>query len=87
MMKTGCSCLSLAFLSAMPYPLLKPPSSGFYQPLGGGTGPRRPFPSPSELRFQPVTLRFGPKKSSQGFTFYSRTGSVFIKIQSENTNV
>lgn len=51
MMTTGCSCLSLALLSAVPCPLLRFPSSGFCQlwGWGGGLGHCGHCSSPSEL--------------------------------------
>lgn len=80
-MKTGHFCLSLALLSAVPHPLLGPPSKGFCQWWGDwatvatSPAPQNPHSNPSHLSL----AHLGGLFIAGFFSVYSRTGFVFIK--------
>lgn len=80
MMKTGHSCLSLVLLSAVSSPLLEPPSNGFCQWWGDWaivttvSASQNPHSNPSHFS---LVLKIHHRV----FSFYSRTGFVFIKKQ------
>lgn len=80
-MKTGRSCLSVALLPlCLPSPWT--PFSGFCQE--GGAWATVPPLAPPTLT---LPIQCGSEHSSQGVSFYPRTGLVFIRKKGENTHL